>query len=178
MRIVTRLLGIVAALAVVLIFVGLLLPDRAHVERSLVIDAPPEKIFPLLNEFRQFNRWSPWFSRDPKMEIAYEGPERGAGAKMHWRSEHPEVGAGSQEIIASEPHTRVATQLDFGTQGTASAEFRLIPQGDATRVTWGFDSEFGGNLVARYFGLLFDRMIGPDYEAGLARLKTLAEARE
>ena len=178
MKIVKRLLLGFSVLAILIIVIGALLPDRVHVERSVLIDAPQGKVFTLINDFREFNKWSPWFARDRTMDIVFTGPETGVGSKMSWRSDHPEVGSGSQEIIASEPESLVRTHLDFGRQGTATAEFRLAPQGDATHVTWGFDAEFGWDLLGRYFGLLFDRMIGPDYENGLANLESLAEARD
>ncbi|MDH3637817.1 MAG: SRPBCC family protein [Gammaproteobacteria bacterium] len=178
MKIVKRLLVVLSVLAILIIAIGVFLPDRAHVERSIIIAASPDKVFPFINNFREFNKWSPWFARDPAMKIVFEGPETGVGSKMSWRSQHAEIGAGSQELITSEPNSRVRTHLDFGRQGTATAEFKLIAQGDATQVTWGFDAEFGWDLIRRYVGLMFDRMIGPDYENGLAKLKSLAETRE
>ncbi len=178
MKIVKRLLRGLGVAALVLILIGMVLPDRAQVKRSTVIQAPPSEVFALINDFREFNKWSPWFARDPNMQIAFTGPATGLGSKMSWRSNHSEVGTGTQQIIASEPHSLVRTHLDFGQQGAAIAEFRLTPRGnDATEVTWGFDAEFGWDLVGRYFGLLLDAMIGPDYEKGLTNLKSLAEAR-
>jgi effector-binding domain-containing protein len=168
------LLGLVV-LVLLVILVGLFLPSSAHVERSTTIDAPPATIFALLNGFRSFNKWSPWAQRDPQAEYIYEGPDSGVGATMRWASQNPQMGSGFQKITASEPYKGIQTHLDFGSQGTAQAFFDLEPAAAGTVVTWGFDTDFGVNLVSRYMGLMFDNWIGADYEAGLANLKILAE---
>lgn len=169
------LLGLVA-LAVLLVLIGFFLPASAHVERSTSIEAPPATLFALVNGFRSFNKWSPWAERDPETEYLFEGPDSGVGAKMSWASQNPQVGTGFQEITLSEPHSRVETHLDFGSQGTAEVYFAIDPADAGATVTWGFDTDFGMNLVSRYMGLMFDSWIGADYEAGLARLEKLAES--
>ncbi len=162
---------------VVLLAIAYILPGRVEVERATVIDAPPAEVFELVNGFAHFNRWSPWYERDPEGDYRIEGPERGVGARMVWASDQPDVGAGSQEIIESVPDRLVRTRLDFGEMGDAKARFEIQPRGeDRTHLVWGFETDLGLNPVSRYFGLMFERWIGPDYEYGLARLKTLAEA--
>jgi len=167
------LLGLVV-LAVLLVVIGFFLPASAHVERSATIEASPATVFALVNGYRSFNKWSPWAERDPETEYLIEGPDSGVGAKMSWTSQNPQVGTGFQEITVSEPHARVQTHLDFGSQGTAEAFFAIEPAATGTTVTWGFDTDFGMNLVSRYMGLMFDSWIGADYEAGLAKLAELA----
>lgn len=176
MSVVKRILLGLLILVVLLTLVGFLLPSSAHVERSTTIDAPPSTVFALVNGFRSFNRWSPWAERDPETEYLYEGPVSGVGARMSWDSQNPQVGSGSQEITLSQPNERVETHLDFGPQGTAEAFFELQAADGGTAISWGFDTEFGMNLVSRYMGLMFDSWIGADYEAGLAKLKSLAES--
>jgi len=171
------LLGLVV-LVFLVVLVGFFLPASAHVERSTTIDAPPATIFALVNGFRSFNNWSPWAERDPQAEYLYEGPDSGVGATMRWASQNPQVGSGFQKITASEPYKRIQTHLDFGSQGTAQAFFDLQPTAAGTAVTWGFDTDFGMNLVSRYMGLMFDNWVGADYEAGLANLEILAEGLE
>lgn len=157
--------------------VALFLPASAHVERSTFIQAPPSTVFALLNDFREFNRWSPWAKLDADTRYTFEGPPTGTGARMTWHSEHPGVGSGSQQIVASSAPRRVEVVLEFGDQDPARAYYDLQALGGGTQVTWGFDSEFGYNLVGRYFGLLLDGWIGADYEKGLANLKVLAEGQ-
>jgi uncharacterized protein YndB with AHSA1/START domain len=170
------LLGLVV-LVVLAAGVGLLLPASAHVERSTTINAPPDAVFAVVNDLRRFNDWSPWAKLDPNTRYTFEGPDSGAGAKMSWSSDNANVGSGSQTILESQPPSQVKLALDFGDQGQAVAFYRLEPDGSGTRVTWGFDTEFGYNLMGRYFGLMFDKWIGADYEKGLASLKALLEGQ-
>lgn len=157
--------------------VGLFLPDRAHVERSIVIEAPPSAVFVVLAGFKQFNRWSPWADLDPQTVYTYSGPPWGKGARQQWHSNDPKVGGGSQEVIDLRPYAELRLRLSFDGMDTDNEViYALTPEGAGTRVTWSIDTTFGGNLLNRYFGLLFDRMIGPDFEKGLARLKPLVES--
>lgn len=170
--IIIGIVGLIALLAVV----GFFLPREIHVERSAYIEAPPAEVFRLVNDMREFNSWSPWHELDPNAVYTYDGPPAGVGAKMSWASDDPNVGSGTSEIITSEPNRLIRTQLDFGEQGEAVAFYRLEPQGSGTQITWGFDTDMGGNPFARYFGLMMDSWVGRDYEKGLAKLKTVAES--
>lgn len=156
--------------------IGLLLPAAVHVERSIAIDAPPEKVFEILNSFKRYNEWSPWYDYDPAALYTYSGPPAGVGARMEWVSQKQEVGSGSQEITASEPPRRVAVHLEFTGQDPADAHYDIVPEGTASRLTWGFDADFGNNLLYRYLGLFLDALVGKDFEKGLARIKALAES--
>jgi hypothetical protein len=167
------MLAVVFGLGVIVAF---FLPDSAHVERSIEIAAPPERIFPYVNDLGRFNEWSPWARLDGGTEYRFEGPSAGVGAIMRWESENPGVGTGGLQIVESEYPYRVRTALDFGSQGVATAFFRLEPLGGRTQVTWGFDVEFGYDLMGRYFGLFMDAWIGPVYEQGLMNLRAAVEA--
>jgi effector-binding domain-containing protein len=174
-----KILKIVLAVLIILVgafvIIGLFLPDDAHVERSIVVNAPQCTIFPLVNGFHRFNEWSPWHGIDPDTQYTWEGPDMGVGAVMTWTSEHKNVGSGSQRITASQPCAEVRTHHDFGDQGQAEGFFALQPEGEATRVMWGFDTSFEGSIIGRYFGLAMDSMVGADFERGLASLKEIAE---
>jgi hypothetical protein len=169
-----KILGTVVVVVVVLVGVAYLLPRHVHVERSVVVDRPAGVVFQILNSFKHFQEWSPWVDYDPNAQVSYSGPESGVGAKMAWAG-NDKVGKGSQLITASEPGTRVATDLDFGGMGSAKAAFVLKGDGGATRVTWLLDLDMGNGPIGRYMGLFMDGMIGKDYEKGLTRLKALAE---
>lgn len=171
--------GLFKTLIVLLLLIiigGLLLPASTTVTRSIDIDAAPGKVYSLLNGFQHFNRFSPWYDKDPETEYTYSGPATGVGARMAWVSDNPSVGTGSNQIIAVEKNRRVTTRLDFGAQGSATGWFELLPDGDATEVTWGMRSDAGFDLSARYFNLMLDYFVGPDFEQGLRQLKILAEA--
>ncbi len=163
-------------LVTVFVVVGLLLPKTAHVERSITIAASPEAVYELVDGFGRFNEWSPWASLDPATKYSISGPGRGVGARMEWRSDNPDVGTGSQQIVAVEPGRSVTSTLDFGMDNPTTAKMVLLPEGAATRATWTLETDFSGSLLGRYFGLALDRMVGPDYEKGLAQLKRLAES--
>ena len=176
MRFFKWVLAAIAAVGLVLALGGLLLPATTHVERSVVIDRSPEQVFATLNSFERFSAWSPWAEYDPQARYTFEGPASGVGARMRW-SGNRSVGSGSQEITTSEPHRRVVVALDFdGSQ--AHAAYLLEPEGDGTRLTWAFDTEHGMNPFKRWLGLLFDRMIGADYEKGMRKLKSLLEGTQ
>lgn len=177
MRLLIKLAGILAVVAVSLLVIGLLLPKQGHVERSIVINAPPPIVYGLVNGFAHFEEWSPWADKDPGMKVERSGPDTGVGAKYAW-SGNQAVGSGSQEIIESTPPSLVRTKLLFGDFAEPSiASLAIAPDGSGSRVTWSLNVEVGSNPVNRYFGLLMNKMVGPDYEKGLARLKTLAEAQ-
>jgi effector-binding domain-containing protein len=176
MKVLKTIFKLALVLVVVVGVVGVFLPSSAHIERSAVIEAPQATVFVLVNGFRSFNRWSPWYDRDPNADFSYDGPDYGVGSKMMWSSQQSDVGSGSQEIIASEPYQSVRTHLDFGQKGTAEAYFELEADDTGTQITWGLDTEFGWDLVGRYFGLMFYRIVGAEYEKGLANLKEVAES--
>ncbi len=176
MKILKTLLVIVVALVVVFFAVGAALPDASHVERSIVIDAPPEQVFELANNIKNFNQWSPWHPIDPNTEYTFSGPEEGQGAKMAWHSDNKDVGSGTQTITQSQPNELIKVELDFGTMGVADSSYKLKPEGEDTQFIWTFDVKHGGSLINRYFGLMMDKWVGTDFEEGLAKLKQVAEA--
>jgi len=177
MRFLKALLALLAALAALFFAIGLFLPQTARVERSITTTASPAVVFGLVNGFQHFNEWSPWAGLDPATRYTYSGPASGVGARMEWRSEDPNVGNGSQEVVAVVPDRSVTSTLDFGLGYATTATITLLPEAAGTRVTWTLDTDFANSIVGRYFGLALDRMVGPDYERGLAQLKRVAEAR-
>ncbi len=176
MRILGVVLGIVVVIAAAVVVGGFLLPSEQFVSRSVVVEADQAEVFALVNDYRQFNRWSPWAAKDPDTKYEFSGPDSGVGAKMSWQSEDPNVGSGSQEIIEVEPGSRVRTRLTFeGFDSASYASFKLEPADTGTRVTWEFEANLD-SLIGRYMGLMMDKWVGADYEQGLARLKEIAEA--
>ena len=161
---------------VVLALVGFMLPRSVHVERSISIDATPATVFTAVNGFTHFNKWSPWAALAPNAKYTFEGPAAGVGSRMSWVGDPATMGSGSQEIITSEPYGKVQANVDFGSQGKAVATYTITPEGQGTKVVWGFDTDLGSNPVSRYFGLMFDKMVGGDFERGLAGLKKYVES--
>lgn len=175
MKFLLKTLKALVLLFVILVVVAFFLPERTAVSRSVEISAPPQAVYGRIDNFEAFNQWSPWAAIDPATRYTFSGPKSGQGAVMEWQSEHPNVGAGRQEIIAAEPGRSLTTRLEFGGQGNAEATFLLEPVASGTRVTWGFETRWGYNPIGRYMGLMMDKWVGGDYEKGLASLKTLVE---
>ncbi len=175
MRLLKWLLGLVVLAIVAFVAIGLILPREVSVARSIEIDAPASAIFPHVNSPRATEAWSPWLAKDPQTRLTYTGPEAGAGAKMDWASDNPEVGSGTLEITASEPDRRVDVALDFGEFGTATSAYVLAEDGGRTRVTWSFETDMGAGPFGRWLGLMMDDWVGADYDTGLANLKAVVE---
>lgn len=176
MKFIKRLISVIVILGAALIGGAYLLPQEVTVSRSVVIDAEPSAIFPHVNSMQGTEGWSPWLARDPEVQLSYSGPDRGVGNTLEWASDEPSVGNGRQEIVVSVENERVETALDFGEMGTAQAAFLLASSGSGTEVTWTLVSDMGTNPIGRYMGLMMDRWVGGDYEAGLANLKALVES--
>jgi hypothetical protein len=173
--VVRKILVSVVGIVLLLLVVGWLLPRHVRIERSIVIERPPAAIYSTVNSFERFWDWSPWAGLDPNLKQSIEGPPVGVGATLHW-SGNDKVGTGTQVITASVPDRSVTSDIDFGDMGTAQATFTLEPVANGTRVTWDLDSDMGAGPIGRYFGPFLDRMVGPDYEKGLAQLKKLVES--
>ncbi len=176
----SRVIGILFGVLALLFGLGFLLPAHAHVERSLVIDAPPEQIFSQVSDFNAWAAWSPWASMDPDAQLTVEGT--GVGQRMIWSSANPQVGEGSQVVTALDSPSHVQTHLEFDEQGLADAAFDLTPTADGqTQVTWSLDAEMREGVpfvmkpVSTYMGFLMDGMVGGDYETGLQNLKAVVE---
>jgi uncharacterized protein YndB with AHSA1/START domain len=175
-----KILGIIAvvvAISVVAVLVyAATKPDTFRVQRTTSIKAPPEEIFATLNDFQSWGAWSPYETKDPAMKRTYSGPPKGRGAVYEWEGDK-NVGAGRMEITESSPPSKVALNLSMIKPFEANnvVEFRLEPQGDGTRVTWAMNGRtpYIAKIVHVFFDM--DRMVGKDFETGLANLKTLAE---
>jgi hypothetical protein len=174
---VLKIIGIIVVIILVIIIsLVLFLPPHAHIERSIVINAKPSQVFNQLNSFKNFNTWSPWAALDPNTKYEFSGPETGVGAFMSWSSENKNVGTGTQKIVESEPDSHLKNEMTFADfDGKAYAEFILVPEGDATKVTWTYDGDMSG--IAKIFGLMMDKMLGPSYEQGLSKLKEVVESK-
>lgn len=151
-------------------------PDAFRVERAASIKAPPEKIFPLINDFHKWAGWSPWEKMDPAMKRTHSGAAEGKGAAYAWEG-NSKVGEGRMEVLESAPPSRIVIKLDFikPIEGHNTAEYTLVPKGDTTEVTWAMygPSPFISKVMQVFVSM--DSMIGKDFEAGLASMKALAE---
>ena len=177
MKILKRILVAILGVVALLLLVSFFLPSQVHVERSLVIQAPAEKVFDQINTLKNWEKWSPWHKLDPQMKLQYDGAASGVGAKYTWESTQRNVGSGSLAITRTVPGELIQTAMDFREQGQATGLFKLERAPEGTKVTWSMDTDLGRNPIAKYFGLVMDKMVGPDFERGLNNLKSVAETK-
>jgi uncharacterized protein YndB with AHSA1/START domain len=171
------IIAIVLAIAIAIVLIlAATKPDTFQVQRSATIKAPPEKIYPLISDFHQWKGWSPWENRDPAMKRTYSGAAAGEGAVYAWQG-NKNVGSGRMEILDASTPSKIVIKLDFLAPFEAhnTAEFTMLPQADATNLTWLMHgpAPFISKLMHVFMNI--DRMVGKDFEAGLANLKRLTE---
>jgi uncharacterized protein YndB with AHSA1/START domain len=175
----TILLTIAALLAtgiVAVLVLASLKPDTFAVQRAITIDAPPERVYPLIADFRAWSAWSPWEKKDPNQTRSFSGADSGVGSRYAWNGDK-NVGQGSMEITEASAPTRIGLDLDFLKPFEAHNKvvFALQPQEQATNVTWTMTGPVPFFAKIIHVVMNMDRMIGGDFEAGLKALKARAE---
>lgn len=175
--------ALVAAAAVLVVAVVVVIvlawrkPDTFRVQRSAFVQAPPDRVFPLVIDFHKWAAWSPWERMDPDLKRTFSGSPSGVGAVYEW-SGNKKVGQGRMEIVEAAAPSRVAIRLDFIKPFEAHSRVELAFAGrdGGTDVTWTMES--GQPFLFKVMSLVMnmDRMIGKDFEAGLANLKAVAES--
>jgi carbon monoxide dehydrogenase subunit G len=170
-------IAIVVLIAAVLGYAAMQ-PDTFRIQRSARIQAPPERIFAVLNDFQQSPSWSPYEKKDPSMKRAFSGAPVGKGSVYEFDG-NKDVGAGRIEIVESLPRKKVTLQLDMIKPFKARniVEYTLEPRGDATEVTWAMhgNAPFLSKLICLFMDM--DKMVGTDFEVGLANLKAVTEGQ-
>jgi hypothetical protein len=166
---------LVAGIGIVLILAAMK-PDQFRIQRSAAIKAPPDKIFALINDYKSWTAWSPYETKDPDMKRTYGPVTSGKGATYAWDGDS-NVGAGNMVITDTQAPSKVALDLNMTKPMTAhnKIEFNLVPAGDTTTVTWAMrgDTPYWAKVIHVFFNM--DKMVGGDFEAGLAKLKSAAE---
>ncbi len=153
------------------------LPREPEVTRSIDIAAPRATVFPLVADLRHLPDWLPVLAADPQVAVTFTGPLDGVGQTLTWQSKLSTVGSGAQTITAITPDSAVEMRVTRSGQPSTVAWFRLTEKSAReTTVVWGYRADVGFNPVSRYRALALDGIVGPDYERGLKRLKTYAEA--
>ena len=167
----------VTTLIVVFLIVVALQPAKFRVARSTAVNAPPVAAYAQVDELKKWEGWNPWGKIDPAMKLSYEGPASGVGASYAWAGNN-QVGEGRATITASRPNEAVQLRLDFFKPfaGTNTAEFTFKPEGDHTIVTWTMEGSCNFMAKAIHLFIDMDKMIGSQFEKGLADLKAIAEA--
>ena len=169
------LIAVAAAIAVLAVFIATR-PDEYKVARSVTVAAPAAVAYQQVADFHNWEAWSPWAKLDPGMKTEYGGPAAGTGATYHWVGD--KVGEGRMTITGARPGSEIAVKLDFlkPMEETAATTFLFAPDGAGTKVTWAMAGKLGFIGKAMCLVKDMDKMIGPDFEKGLASLKDVAES--
>ena len=169
------LAGVAVLFAIVLIY-GAFKPGDFRVQRTVSMQAPPDKIFPLINDYHNWPAWSPWEKLDPNMKRTLTGPSSGQGSVYEWDG-NSKAGKGRMEIIESIPSSKVALKLDFikPMEGHDTVQFTLQPNGKSTNVTWEMSGPltYPGKVMTVFVSM--DKLIGSDFDTGLASMKAVVE---
>jgi hypothetical protein len=173
------ILAVIIVIIAVVVLVAALQPSEFRVVRSASMSAPASDIFAQVNDFHHWQAWSPWAKRDPAMKQNYEGAPSGAGAIYSWAG-NKEVGEGRMTLTESRPNDLIRINLEFMKpfKATNTAEFSFKPDGNQTAVTWSMSGR--KVFIMKVFGLFMnmDKMIGGDFEKGLASMKSVVEAKK
>lgn len=175
-RLLANVCVLILGVITLLLLVGLFLPHHYRVERSVVIRAKSDVIFPHLATLKRWPEWTVWNqSLDPTVQFTFDSPDSGVGARYSWTGK--KVGKGTLKLTRADPAKGVSYDLDFEEgKYLSTGSLTLEPEGDGVKVTWVNEGELGRNPVNRYVGLMMDRMLGGDLEKGLANLRTKVEA--
>lgn len=172
------LLGIVAIIIIFAIVVAFQ-PADFRIERSATMAAPPAAVFAQVNDFHNWQAWSPWAKLDPKAKNTFEGPELGVGAGFSWDGNN-DVGMGRMTITESKPNELIRIKLEFKKpmEGTSTAEYTFQPEGEGTKMTWSMYGQHGfmGKVMCLIMNM--DKTVGGQFEKGLDNIKTIVEKKE
>lgn len=177
MKIIVKILGVIAALVLIISAIGLIFfSSHIHVDRSIVIKQDRASTFNFLNDLKNQAAWSPWQEKDPKAKYEFTSNTRGAGAEMKWTSDVKDVGNGSMTISSATPDSAIIMDLNFMENGVAKSSYVVRSDSNGTKVIWNLDVEAGANPLLRIMGKFMDGMVGKDFEKGLSKLKTILES--
>lgn len=168
-----KIIGIIILVLVVLfLVVAIFLPSKTYMEESIVINKPASLVYKQVNNFKNWEPWSPFQANDTTMVTSYEGPEQGVGAMFKWTSTRG--GNGYMKITESVPYEKVISELDFGIPGATNI-FKLNEENGVTKVTWGVDIPRLGYPAGRYMGMMMPGMMKPVFIQGLEKMKEIVE---
>jgi uncharacterized protein YndB with AHSA1/START domain len=174
MKILKWTLGSLLAVIVLIIAIAYLLPNQYGLSRSITINASADKIFPLIAAPKEWKKWSVWNQRDPAMQMTYSGAEVGNGAAWEWQSQSQ--GNGGMKFNNVVENQQVGYELHFEGMGQPSTgAITLVAEGNATKITWSMQGTSEGSFMTKLFAPFMDKLVGPDFEAGLKNLKALVE---
>lgn len=178
MKFIKWLVIILVVLVLAFVVVGLMLPSKYEVVRSVTINAPQEKVHAVIGDLNQWPKWANWWRTYPGMTQTMSGNGTDVGSKMTWTE--PSIGNGAMEVLKNDPATGFYTEVTFWKEGQEekhrmNGDLLYAADGNGTKVTWKAYGDTGGNLIGNWMATFFDGMMGPDFEKGLANAKELIE---
>lgn len=177
-KIILGLLAVIVLIVAVVAAAAIMTPTECKVEREIVINRPKGAVFDYLKTLKNQNAWGPWYKKDPGMKQEFRGTDASVGFVTTWKSEHPEVGAGEQEIKRIVEGERIDTQLRFTEPMASTADAYLITEAagaDSTKVKWGFSTSMPRPLNLIQHVVDMDAAVGGDFQSGLNNLKQILE---
>lgn len=176
MKILKTILAAIAIIVLALWLGSYALAEKWHFEKSISVNATPDKIYQLTTELKNWEKWSPWYGLDPNTKWKFSDSTFGVGAWYSWSSEESNVGKGKLTLTEAIENQSNKYILEFEGMDASTAGFILVPEGDnITKVTWTLDGENKG--MAKWFGLLMGVFVGNDYEKGLENIKRICETK-
>lgn len=176
MKILKKILIVIAVLIALVAIIGMFMSPKVHVERSMEMKASPEAVYNQIADLSMWDNWMPWNKIDPNMKKTFGEKTSGEGASYSWESTHGDVGNGTITITKAIQNELVETNLDFREHGTATGNYKVEKTGNGTKVTWSMDTELGANPFMRIMGAMMDKIMGPVFEKGLHALDSSASA--
>lgn len=179
MRIFKKIITVLAIIVLLIAAIGFIFfSSHIHVDRSVVINQRPDSVFSYISDMKNWNTWSPWYKKDPNAKYEFaNGATTGVGAILSWKSENKNVGNGTMKITELKPDSIVRMDLIFMDSGVANSYYTVYPEGNGSKVTWGFDVDAGANPLMRIVGHFMDGMLGKEFEEGLKELKINLETQ-
>ena len=176
MKILRKILIVLVVLVAVLAIVGMFMPSKVRVARSMEMKAAPAAVYNQVADLKMWDNWMPWNKMDPAMVKTYGEKSMGEGASYSWESTNSNVGKGSITITKAVPNEMVETSLSFDGEGNAIGGYQMEKTDNGTRVTWSLDMDMGGNPFKRLMGSMMDMMMGSVFDQGLHALDSASSA--
>lgn len=178
MKKVLKVIGVILLLIIAFVLIaGIFVSKTYHLEKSISINAPKEKVWSNVNSLQKMMKWTPFLDRDPNAQGSYEGQEGAVGSVYRWKG-NKEVGEGNQTITKIDGPNSILTHLSFiePFSGEADAYMNLTDEGGGTKATWGFDTKYAYPMNVMQLFINMDEMMGAEYDKGLSRLKKISES--
>ncbi len=162
-------------LLLALILISFLLPADVKVSRSIVVNAPVDRVFDQVNDLRNWEKWSPWKRMDPTMVMTFSNPPIGQNAFYKWESKDKHMGKGTMTLAKVVANEEIVTAIEFGDGYKGTSDFRFAHKGDGIEVTWHMENHVGMMPWSKYFGLMMKSQLKKSFDSGLKALKFYTE---